>query len=62
MLEGILGLLWIIVVVWAILKTVRSAEPDTTKLLWIIVLLLLPVIGLLLWLFIGPGRGVLRSA
>lgn len=62
MLEGILGLLWVALVVWAILKTLQSGEPDTTKLLWTIVLILLPVIGLLLWVFIGPGRGVLRSA
>lgn len=62
MLEGILGLLWVLLVVWAIVKTLQSTAPSTTKLLWTIVLILLPVAGLLLWVFLGPGREVLRSA
>lgn len=51
---GILGLLWLVVVVWAIVKTAQSPAGMVPKVLWILILLFFPVIGLLFWLFLGP--------
>jgi len=51
---GLLGLIWLIILVWAIVKVAKSPVGAISKLLWIIVLLLFPVLGLLLWLLWGP--------
>jgi len=51
---GILGLIWLIFVIWAIIKTAQSRAGGVAKLLWILILLFLPVLGLILWLLLGP--------
>lgn len=51
---GILGLLWLIVVIWAIVKTAQSPAGMVPKVLWILILLFFPVVGLIFWLFLGP--------
>lgn len=53
-INGVLGLIWLIVVIWAVIQVAQSSANGTTKMLWIIVLLLLPVLGLILWFFLGP--------
>jgi len=51
---GILGLLILIADIYAIVKVVTSMASTGTKVLWVVVILLLPVIGLILWFFLGP--------
>ncbi|MBE0577134.1 MAG: PLDc N-terminal domain-containing protein [Desulfuromonadales bacterium] len=51
---GILGLLILIADVWAIIKTVQSSATTGAKVIWVVVILLLPVLGLLIWLLAGP--------
>lgn len=51
---GLLGLLVLILDVYAIVKTVQSHATTGTKVAWIVVILLLPVLGLILWLLFGP--------
>ncbi len=51
---GLVGLLVLIANVWAILNIVASPASFGGKLVWILVLLLLPVLGLLIWLMAGP--------
>lgn len=58
--NGILGLIWLIVVIWAVIQVAQSSANGTTKLLWIIVLLLLPLLGLILWFLLGPKPSKLR--
>ena len=41
----------------AIISVIGSSESSLSKLVWVLVILFLPIIGLLLWLVIGPrGR------
>ena len=55
--SGILGLLVLIGVVWAIINIVQSRASNGAKLLWVVLVLVLPVLGLILWFFMGPrGR------
>jgi len=54
MLSGLFGLLILVADVWAILNIVQSNESNGTKTLWVVLVLLLPVLGLLLWYFAGP--------
>lgn len=51
---GLFGLLILILDVYAIVKTVQSNAGTGTKVVWIVVILLLPVLGLLLWFLFGP--------
>lgn len=51
---GLLGLIILVADVYAIVKTIQSAATTGTKVLWIVIVLVLPVIGLLLWLMMGP--------
>jgi Phospholipase_D-nuclease N-terminal len=54
---GLVGLLVLIANIWAILNIIGSSASVGGKLVWIIVLLLLPVVGLLIWLIAGPRAG-----
>jgi hypothetical protein len=51
---GILGLLILIGDVWAIINILQSSDSNEKKLIWIVAVVLLPVLGLLLWFFLGP--------
>ncbi|WP_312935034.1 PLDc N-terminal domain-containing protein [Pseudomonas sp.] len=45
---------------WAIISVFRSDKRDTTKMLWALLLVLLPVVGLVIWAIAGP-RGIKRG-
>jgi len=52
--EGLLGLLILVADVWAILNVFQSSESTGTKALWIVLVLVLPVLGFVIWYFAGP--------
>jgi hypothetical protein len=54
---GIWGLLVLIADVWAIVNIVQSGVKTEMKILWVVIVALLPVIGVVLWYFIGPKTG-----
>lgn len=51
---GILGLLVLIFNVWAIINISQSSVTTGSKVFWIVLILLLPVIGLVIYALIGP--------
>lgn len=51
---GLFGLLILIADVWAIVRIVQSGATTGAKVFWIVLILLLPVLGLLIWLIAGP--------
>ena len=51
---GILGLLILIADIWALVKTFQSPVSTGAKFLWTLLILLLPVLGLIIWLIAGP--------
>jgi len=55
--NGILGLLILIGDIWAIINIFQSSASNEKKLLWTVVVLVLPVVGLILWFFLGPRGG-----
>ena len=55
--NGLLGLLILIGDVWAIINIVQSAASNGKKILWTVIVLLLPLLGLILWFFLGPRGG-----
>ncbi|RUO18392.1 PLD nuclease N-terminal domain-containing protein [Aliidiomarina haloalkalitolerans] len=52
--SGLLGLIVLILNIYAIVKTVQSAAGTGSKVLWIVLIILLPVIGFILWFLLGP--------
>ncbi len=55
--NGLLGVLILAGDVWAIINIFQSSASNEKKLLWILVVVLLPVLGLILWFFLGPRGG-----
>lgn len=53
---GLLGILVLIADVYAILKIAKSSASDGNKALWIVIVLVLPVLGVIIWYLMGPGR------
>lgn len=51
---GLLGLLWLVIVVWAIVKTAQARVGMFVRVMWILVLIVFPLVGLIVWFFLGP--------
>jgi hypothetical protein len=54
MLSSIIALLVFVADVWAIIQVLQSRESNGTKVLWIVLIVLLPIVGLIIWYFAGP--------
>jgi succinate dehydrogenase/fumarate reductase cytochrome b subunit len=54
---GILGLIVLVLDIWAILKIIDSGTSTGGKVLWIVIILLLPLLGLIIWWLAGPKGG-----
>ena len=54
---GLWGLLVLIADVWAIVNIVQSGADTGRKVLWVVLVIVLPVLGFLLWFFLGPRTG-----
>ncbi|MDF2490084.1 MAG: hypothetical protein K0S77_2706 [Pseudomonas sp.] len=57
--NGLVGLIILALDIWAILNVIKSSVGLGAKVLWILLVLLLPVIGLIIWAIAGP-RGMVR--
>jgi succinate dehydrogenase/fumarate reductase cytochrome b subunit len=55
--NGIWGLLILAGDVWAIINIAQSAASNEKKALWIVLVVVLPLVGLILWYFLGPRGG-----
>jgi hypothetical protein len=55
--SGILGVLILAGDIWAIINIFQSSVSNEKKLLWTLVVVLLPLLGLILWFFLGPRDG-----
>ena len=51
---GLLSLIWLIIVIWAIVKVAKSGASTLAKVIWILVLIFFPLIGFIAWLVFGP--------
>jgi Phospholipase_D-nuclease N-terminal len=55
-LTGIGGLIILIADIYAIVMILQSSAQSIEKLIWSLVVFFLPVIGLVIWYFAGPGK------
>lgn len=51
---GLLGLIILALDIWAILKIFQSSAGTGKKVLWILLVAVFPILGFLLWFFLGP--------
>lgn len=55
---GLIGLLILALDIWAIISVLQSSVSTGAKVGWTLLIVVLPVIGLIIWLIAGPrGRG-----
>jgi hypothetical protein len=57
--NGLLGLIILALDIWAILSVIKSNAETGIKVLWILLIVLLPGIGLIIWALMGP-RGTVK--
>jgi succinate dehydrogenase/fumarate reductase cytochrome b subunit len=55
--EGFGGVIVLIADVWAIVNILQSGASTGNKVLWTVIVILLPVLGFILWFFLGPRTG-----
>lgn len=51
---GLLGLIILVLDIYAIVRVLGSPASTGAKVLWIVVILVLPALGLILWALMGP--------
>ena len=54
---GLGGLIILIADVWAIVNILQSGKSTADKVIWTVVVLVLPLLGFILWFFLGPRTG-----
>ncbi len=57
-MSKILGLIILVLDILAVIKIIQSGAGTGEKVLWVILVLVLPVIGLVIWALLGPGSPV----
>jgi len=55
--QGIGGLIVLVADVWAIVNIFQSNADTAKKVIWTVLVILLPVLGFILWFFLGPKTG-----
>jgi hypothetical protein len=58
-MNSLVGLIILVLSIWAIINIVKSNTEVGKKVLWVLLILFLPVIGLIIWALLGP-RGNVR--
>ena len=53
-LGGLVGLIILICTIWAIVKIITSSAKIEEKILWIVIIVLIPPIGVILWFLLWP--------
>jgi hypothetical protein len=51
---GLIGLIGLALIIYALVKTIGSNAGTGSKVIWILILLLFPFVGFIAWLIFGP--------
>jgi succinate dehydrogenase/fumarate reductase cytochrome b subunit len=54
---GLWGLIVLVADIWAIVNIIQSSADTGRKVLWTVLVVVLPVLGFVLWFFLGPREG-----
>jgi len=53
-LNGLWGLIVLAADIWAIINIIQSSASTGNKVLWTVLVVVLPVLGFIIWYFAGP--------
>ena len=56
-ISGIGGFIILVLDVWAIVSILGSRAGNVQKVLWVVLVLVLPILGFIVWLLLGPRSG-----
>lgn len=54
---GLFGLIILALDIWALINVVQSGATTGTKVVWAVVIIVLPILGFVGWLLFGPRSG-----
>lgn len=54
--SGFLGLVHLALVIWAAVSILGSGASQGRKVLWILLVLVFPLVGLIIWFLAGPKK------
>ena len=57
-ITGLGGLIILVLDIWAIISVIGSATSTGKKVLWTLLIVVLPLVGFLIWLVAGPRATV----
>lgn len=57
-MDYIFGIVIFVLDVWAIAQVINTNEPMSKKILWIAIIVVLPILGLIIWYFMGPKSNI----
>ncbi|MQU65164.1 hypothetical protein GHO25_18790 [Pseudomonas sp. FSL R10-1350] len=57
--NGLVGLIILALDIWAVINVLKSNVGTGMKILWVLLIIFLPVLGLIIWAIAGP-RGNVR--
>jgi hypothetical protein len=60
-MEFILGLIVLVLDIYAIYQVLTSAASTAAKVIWTLVIIILPVLGFIAWLIAGPKGKPIRT-
>jgi hypothetical protein len=52
--NGLWGLIVLVADIWAIVNILQSSASTGKKVLWTVLVILLPILGFIIWFFAGP--------
>lgn len=50
---GLLGFIVLVLDIWAIVTVIQSNRPTGTKVMWVVLIIVLPILGLIIWFLAG---------
>jgi len=56
-MNGLWGLIVLVADVWAIVNIFQSSASTGRKVVWTVLVVLLPVLGFIIWFLLGPKTG-----
>lgn len=56
--NSVVGLIILVLDIWAIINVFKSGASTGMKLVWVLLIILLPVLGLIIWAIAGPRGDV----
>ena len=57
--NGLVGLIILALDIWALINVLKSSAETGMKIVWVLLIIFLPVLGLIIWAIAGP-RGNVR--